>query len=366
MNKKMKSRVSDLTFCVASEPDYGQLVALMSKVLLAGDSLHAEKYNFEKWRWKYFNLPHAQPQIYICKEAETILGYYHCAVYLGKVNGVEKKLGMVQDVGISEAARGKGVFRKLAEYATAQILKSDVNLIYTFPNDKSIHTFLKYNGYSKIETFSTFVLPIKIENIIASKFTFLNIHKVIGTMSDFFYSVKITRLDSNYKIVLNDAVTHEIANLFVEFNSKFKNSLTRSFEYLHWRFEEKPHGKHYFFSAIKDEKLVAAAILSIEDLLGSKAAVILDFAAKSSSDFTQLISTIRKNSSMYFKTVPGMFYTSTSKTNDELFFKCGFLKIPEKINPRALHLLGKNSTENETDILNAENWNFTLSDWDVL
>lgn len=362
----MTSKALGLTFCRAEENDREALIGLMAKVLRDGDSLHADKYNLQKWMWKYFRLPHAAPQIYLCKEGEAILGYYHCPVYVAQLNGIKKKIAMVQDVGVSEAARGKGVFRKLAEYATEQLLKSEVNMIYTFPNGKSIHTFLKYNGYTKIETFSTFILPIKIENIIAAKINFLNIHKVIGVVSDFFYSSKMPSLLPDYKIELNAKLSPEMVDLFLAFNAQFKNALLRDYDYLHWRFEEKPHDNPYFFTATKNGILVAAAIISIEDLLGSKAAVVLDFACKSPIDFAQLMAHLRKNSRVYFKEKLGMFYTSTSNTNNDLFLKSGFLKIPEKINPRALHLLGKNVTENEAEVLAAANWNFTLSDWDVL
>ena len=273
---------------------------------------------------------------------------------------------MVQDVGVSETARGKGVFRKLADYATEQLMKSEVNVIYTFPNGKSIHTFLKYNGYSKIETFSTFVLPIRIENSIASKIKFLNIHKLLGVVSDFVYGLKVPSLNPEYTIHAEEKLNEEMVNLFLQFNAGFKNSLTRNYDYLHWRYEQKPLGQHYFFSAKKQGRIVAIVIISIENLFGSKAAVILDFALDSTAAFAQLIAHIRKKYFLYFDEELALFYTSTSSTNNLIFSKSGFLKIPERLNPRALHLLGKNVTENKQEVLNPGNWNFTLSEWDVL
>lgn len=362
----MESKASGLVFCKAEEKDFIPLVELMSKVLRDGDSLHADKFNLQKWKWKYFELANAAPQIYLCKENEQILGYYHCPIYCCTIAGVPKKIAMVQDVGVSEAARGKGVFKKLADYATHQLLASDIALIYTFPNGNSIHTFLKYNGYTKIETFCTFVLPIKTEEIIASKIRFLNIHKLVGVLSDLFFSFKLPRINLNYKIISEEKLSEEMVQLFHQFNTSFKNSLTRDYNYLNWRFEKKPHGKTYFFTARKESKLVAVAIISIEDLLGSKAAVVLDFACDTKESFSQLVASVRKNTEGFFGQKLGMFYTSVSGTNAKLFSAAGFTKIPEKLNPRALHLLGKNVNGNEREVLNPENWNFTLSDWDVL
>lgn len=362
----MASTALELSYCKAEEKDFEKLIAVMSKVLLDGDSLHADKYDYQKWYWKYYALPNAQPQIYICKEGDSILGYYHCPVYLGKIKGEIKKFAVVQDVGVSEAARGKGVFRKLAEYATEQLMKSEVNVIYTFPNAKSIHTFLKYNGYSKIETFSTFILPVKVENIIAAKIRFLNIHKVIGVASDLIFDAKAASRNSDFIVEKQERITPDMVELYLAFNAQFANALTRDYAYLHWRYEEKPHGKHYFFTIRKGEKPAACVILSVEELLGCKALVILDFAMISTEAFAQLIAVIRKDFRKYFNENIGMLYTSVSNSNSDSFLKSGFVKIPEKFNPRALHLLGKNVSENQTEVLTASNWNFTLSEWDVL
>lgn len=362
----MSSTALELTFCRVEEKDREQLISLLSKVLRDGDSLHADKYDFSKWWWKYYAMPHAEAHIFLCKEGEQILGYYHCPVYKGIMNGEAKKFAMVQDVGVSEAARGKGVFRKLADYATAQLLQSDVSFIYTFPNKKSIHTFIKYNGYRKIETFCTYVLPVSSATILASKMSFAGLHKLVGGFFDLLYALRIPKSKKGYSFFCEEKMNVEMVGVFEQFNRNFKNKLTRDFNYLTWRFEQKPHGKTYFFTAVKDNKTVAVLVVSVEDLLGSKAAVILDFASISTEAFAQLIVHLRKHSAKYFTEKIGLFYTSVSASNSKFFQTSGFVKIPERLNPRALHLLGKNVSANESEVMNAANWNFTLSEWDVL
>lgn len=362
----MSSTALELTFCRVEEKDREQLISLLSKVLLDGDSLHADKYNYAKWWWKYYAMPNAEPHIFICKEGEQILGYYHCPVYLGSLNGEPKNFAMVQDVGVSEAARGKGVFRKLADYATAQLLQSDVSFIYTFPNKKSIHTFIKYNGYQKIETFCTFVLPVSTSTILASKVSFAGLHKLVGGFFDQLYALRIPKSKQGYSFQCEEKITVQMVSVFEQFNKNFKNKLTRDFNYLTWRFEQKPYGITKFFTAVKDNKTVAVLVISVEDLIGSKAAVILDFASVSAEAFAQLIVHVHKNSAKYFDEKIGLFYTSVSSSNSKFFQTSGFVKIPERLNPRALHLLGKNVSANENEVMNAANWNFTLSEWDVL
>ena len=45
--------------------------------------------------------------------------------------------------------------------------------------------------------------------------------------------------------------------------------------------------------------------------------------------------------------------------------KYGFIKIPQKFNPRNLNMLVKNISSNNSLIMNSENWFATLGDWDV-
>jgi N-acetylglutamate synthase-like GNAT family acetyltransferase len=362
----MELKTSALTFCKANPEDYVSLLKLISKVLIDGDSLHAEKYDYEKWFWKYFLLHNAEPRIYICKENQEIIGYYHCPVYAGTINGVAKKFAMVQDVGMSETARGKGVFSQLAIYANDDLKEIGVNFIYTFPNDNSIHTFIKYNGYTKMQALSAFVLPVSFGVLIASKFRFLGIEKMVGKLLDFLYRFKTTKLKTDYTFKKEPKLNQQIIETFEAFGKRFNNSLTRSLSYLKWRYELKPQTKHHFFTASSNGKIVAAVIIGIDNLLGSNAAIILDFASTDDKAFTQLIMAIKKNSKHYFNLEVGLLFTATTKNNDALFLKSGFMKIPEGFNPRPLNLLGKNLTENETEVLNPDNWLVTLSEWDVL
>lgn len=362
----MELKTSALTFCRANPEDFAPLLELISKVLIDGDSLHAEKYDYEKWFWKYFLLHNAEPRIYICKENQEIIGYYHCPIYIGTINGVAKKFAMVQDVGMSEAARGKGVFSQLAVYANEDLKESGVNFIYTFPNDNSIHTFIKYNDYKKMQTLSAFILPVNFGVIIASKFTFLGIEKMVGSVLDFLYQFKIPSQKTGYTFKKEEHLSEAIIETFMVFAKRFNNSLTRSMDYLKWRYEFKPHSKHYFFTASSNDKIVAVVIIGIDNLLGSNAAIILDFAAIDDRAFSQLLVDIRKNCEHYFNLKIGLLFTSTTSNNDILFKQAGFTKIPESLNPRPLNLLGKNITENETEVLNPSNWLVTLSEWDVL
>ena len=52
-------------------------------------------------------------------------------------------------------------------------LVNKVDFIYTFPNRKAIHTYLKYNNYRKVMTLPIYMKIISAENILLKKLNFL-------------------------------------------------------------------------------------------------------------------------------------------------------------------------------------------------
>ncbi len=364
----MEYPTSALTFCKANESDFESLVRCIAKVLIDGNSMHAHTYTMDKWLWKYFRMPHAEPRIYICKQGQEILGYYHCAVYRGVLDGELVKIAMVQDVGMSEVARGKGVFSKLAVYATNDLLHSDIQFSYTFPNEKSIHTFIKYNGYDSIDVLMSFVIPIQFDLILASKFKFFGLEKRMGQLLNRLFSLFIPKVDHRIRVTQSEVLTEQMIDVFLDFNKRFANTLIRDENYLKWRYVDKPQGKYYFFCAYEGTELNAVAIISIEDLLGVKAAVIMDFAIREAQEaaFVQMIVQIRNNDSVFFNESIGLLYSSTIRTNEFVFKKAGFIKIPQRWNPRPLNLLGRSLKSKVKTSMDPLKWNITLSDWDVL
>jgi hypothetical protein len=232
MNSKTESEPSDLIFS-ATESGTGsdELLASIQQILTEGDSHNAGIFNREYWNWQYKELPAKRSGVFTCAFENKIAGYYHAPFYEGQINGEKKLFAMVQDVAVNSELRGKGVFRTLAEYATAQLEVSEANLIYTFPNDKSIHTFLKYNGYQKVCIYDTYLLPVKSSKIIKSRISLAGVEKLIGSAGDIFFK-------RNYKLKPGETVNvlpgfdDSTAAFFDWFSSSFPVSRKRNREYL--------------------------------------------------------------------------------------------------------------------------------------
>lgn len=365
MSSKTESAPLELIFS-ATESGMGseELLGSVRQILTEGDSHNAGIYNREYWDWQYRNLPAKHSGVFTCLIENKIAGYYHAPFYAGQINGKEKLFAMVQDVAVNSVLRGQGVFRKLAEYSTGQLVESGANLIYTYPNDKSIHTFLKYNGYKKVCTYDTYLLPVKSSEIIKSKISLAGIEKLIGSTADIFFRKNYNLEQGESVNILND-FNDETASFFSRFASSFLVSRIRDKEYLNWRYVAKPAVKHFLLILKSESKITAGAIFKWDEIFGVNAALLMDFAFTEEKNLAKLIHYLRKNSKNIFGEQPGLIFTAFCCNRFLKNKKYGFIRIPERMNPRTVNLLVKNITEDESLVTNPANWFATLGDWDV-
>ncbi len=366
-NKAAAAEESELEFRkIDGSFETDELLQRIREILEEGDSHNAASFSKENWIWQYRNLPTNDARIYLCYSENKIVGYYHVPVYEGVVGGKRKNFAMVQDVAVSASMRGRSVFRKLAEFATDDLSKSGINLIYTFPNQKSIRTFLKYNGYQQIYTFDSYILPVNSSAVIKSKAKLFGFENLIGWFADRYFDFRNYKLSENFTVETAQSFDEETTKLFQDFNSEFSCHLNRTRDFLQWRFFEKPVGKHFLITLKKDSTIVASAVFKIDEILDTKTAVLLDFAFKEESHLIQLLHYVRKNNDFLFGEPINMLFTACccrKFLQNKLY---GFIRIPQRFNPRPLNLLVKNFTEDEKEVFEAEKWLALLSDWDVL
>lgn len=346
--------------------DISELLRQIKEILLEGGSHNVASFSEKTWEWQYKNLPTRAARIYICTFDHKIVGYYHVPVYEGVINGKKKVFAMVQDVAISRSMRGRSVFRKLAEFATDDLINSDVNLIYTFPNQKSIHTFLKYNEYKQIYTYDSYLLPLDTSAVIKSKLKLFGFENVIGFLADKYFDFRSHKPTKGFDVKIKNNFDEETSDLFQRFNSQFYCHLNRSADYLQWRFFEKPGEKHFLITLQNDLKTIAAAVFKIDEILGTKTAVVLDYAFESETHFAQLLYFVRKNATSLFDEKISMIFTAFCCDKFLHNKTYGFIKIPRRFNPRPLNLLIRNVTEDEKKVSDHRSWLALLSDWDVL
>ena len=278
MNSKTESAPSALTFCRIKEGEFQEeLHRCIKEILAEGNSHNAEVFSEALWNWQYKNLPTRKSAVYVCLDAGKIAGYYHVSFYDGIIGGEKKKFGMVQDVAVKNYLRGRGIFRQLAEFATKDLMTSGIDLLYTFPNDKSIHTFLKYNGYAQVHVCDSYLLPVKCSEIIKSKIRLAGLENLFGAVADLFFRRNLL-LRQDEKITVKKYCDDDVLLLFEDFSSRFPVYRQRSKEYMKWRFTDKPAAGHVVVSLSDGKGIKAAALFKTDKIFNAAALIILDFA----------------------------------------------------------------------------------------
>ncbi len=344
------------------------LVSEIRNILTEVGAHNVEIYNQAYWDWQYKQLPTGKSYVYAAWDAEKIIGYYHVPVYRCSVNGEEKLIGNIQDVAVNPNYRGFGLFRQLAEFANKDLDQSDVDLIYTFPNDKSIRTFLKYNDFKIVSAVPAYIRPVSSSGILRSKINLLGLEKIAGWFADGFINLLASNPKlAHAKLELITEITDEVEAVFSEYSTQFPNHLIRDKAWLNWRYLKSVRGKHHVLSLREAEKLTAILVLKEDEMLGNPSLLIMDFAFTNGNEnaLLYLINQVRKQpehigSQFNLLFVSGIAPALTS------FKKIGFYQIPAKVNPRVLNLLSRSSSDMKAESIQTENnWLLTLGDWDV-
>lgn len=358
--------MSALQFCNADENLRGALHQRMKEILTETGSHNAHRFSATDWNWQYAQLPSGEAQACLVMSEGIIGGYYHIPYYKGRVDGKPATFAMIQDVAVSPFMRGQGVFRQLAEYANAQI-DQRADVVYTFPNHRSIHTFLKYNQFTQLATLDAFLLPLKSARVIQARKKLLGLEYLAGGLMNAAVRIRKVRLPRETVVVKLDAATPELTALYARHAEHWQTGIDRSAAYLQWRFFDKP-GSQYTCLAVKEgSQLRAAAFFKADTLMGSEALLLMDwaFAPGCETHWLGLIQAVKQSPTTWFEREPALLFTAGMSPGMHQLRRVGFFKVPERLTPRPLHLLVRD-VKTGGQLMARQQWHVTLADWDVL
>lgn len=365
MNKK------EIKLTTLDPQDEIKLMSAIKDIMLENSSHNHEAYDIKFWNWKYKTFPGQRTHVSAgIDENHNILSYYHSVCFPGKYNGQITPYASIQDVAVSNQLRGQGFFAKISAFANQHIDNGKVKISYIFPNHRSIHTYLKYDKYTFVNDLKAYVIPLNIAKLIQSKINLGGIENIFGKLFDIIWKIfsLLSFLPKDYKIEKQESITDEMVRVFEKYSHSFEFGLIKDKAFLDWRFIQKPYQKNHIFT-ISDNKgnTKAVAILKEDEIKGIPCLLLMDFAYtldNGEAYFLQLLSNLRNNHKKHFGGKIGLIFTTLNAQIESKFFKIGFFKIPQKINPRPLNLLIR-SNEGNPQIYNKEKWNVTLCDWDV-
>ena len=324
---------------------------MIEKVKGVLNEVHSHKalvFDTDFWTWQYRDLPTSTARVYAALVNQEIVGYYHVPIYEGLFDGEKKYLAMVQEVAVSREVRRQGVFRKLAEFATEDLLRSGIHLGYTFPNERSIHTFLKYNGYTLVCTLGTYILPVRSGDILRSKMNLFGMDKAAGYFTDLLFSRFSVRRDNAAEVELRQEIDWDIAQVFSAFQKVHRIALLRDEKYLRWRFDRRPSSTHFYLSINDhDKQKLAAAIFKLDEMFDNPVLLLMDYAYLPGKEnyLLQLIQHLKGKGAKEIGKKFNLIVTSGNSKLLPLLRKIGFIRVPEKFNRRPLKLVVRNFSE---------------------
>ena len=95
-----------------------------------------------------------------------------------------------------------------------------LDIIYTFPNKKSIHTFTKYNQFKLIAPLPVYLLPFDISQLLASRY---KIPKILESMFSIFnlaFQILKKKLNQDEKLIELFEIDQQVEDFFIEFGNK--------------------------------------------------------------------------------------------------------------------------------------------------
>ena len=357
-----------LTFSRIEPEDQGILLDEIRNILREVGAHNVEIYNDRYWDWQYNELPTGISFVYAAWDGKRLIGYFHVPVYRCLIDGQQMLIGNVQDVAVNPDFRRMGVFRGLSEFANQDIDKTEVDLLYTFPNENSIRTFVFHNKFTSICKLPSYLRPVDTARILQQKIRLFGLERILGLIVD----LVLNR--SSKSISLEDVsverfteVDESIESVFHEYSKQFSNHIIRDSAWLEWRYFRSARGRHEIVGLRESGQLTAIVVLKEERVMGNPSCVVMDFAyidGKKTS-LLYLLQDICRNPKVAGSNFNLMYISGVSPFLSDLR-QLGFIKIPKYANPRVLNLLARSSNQfSDDDLFQKDNWLITLGDWDV-
>jgi hypothetical protein len=225
--------------------DEGRVVALVQEDI--GSRKIGAIFNEASWKWKYANNYGGFYPNWIClAESELyngIVGHYTVIPVYLEVNRHELFCAQSVNTLTRKECRGQGIFVGLAKQCYEQLERCGISVVYGYPNDSSYPGFITKLGWSNVFRVKDMVYFLNLNKISALKFK----NRVLRALGEYFLLAKSgyhTRdnkeASGSYDIKENCTFTTEHAQIATLLRNRYSCFVSRSLEYLAWRYCKDP------------------------------------------------------------------------------------------------------------------------------
>ncbi len=312
------------------------------------------------------NLPGIQSICYAVTNGKEIAAIY---TYLPvKLKLMDEKVIAMQsfDTLTDYRHRGRGLFIKLASRLEKEESEKQIELVYGFANENSVHGFINKLGFTYFGDVPFLIKPFRIGYFI-KKIFFKRTPEIVES---------VCLIDAPQKLTLkNNIIIEEFKKFDEDYDKLWEKikidipiGINRDSEYMNWRYVEKPGENYKLYGLYKNRVLEAIIIFALKNKHDGKIGYLMEIlhAPESEKEGLQLLkfgnTILRRN-----KADLTLAWCLPHSYNYSCHKRSGFYKFPEKFRPLKLSMIVKKlNTVREKEIYNIKNWFFSYSDSDTV
>ena len=358
--------MADIVVRLMVPADQERLLAKVRNILSETGANKAPIFSKELWEWQCYS-PEFETFVTIAEDGPDIVGWYHLVSRAMRVDGQPRVMVLLQDLGVLPEYRRHGLFNRIAQVSMDECTHRVWDITYSFPNHRSFPGLIKYQGYSHVGNAPLRVRPLAPGEMLAARLPVKGLWRLIGRAGMAIYDL-LFPLRTPHEVRVEE-VTHfseEVDAVSNEFLGRVRVGCMRSAAFLNWRYLAKPTHEYRAWGARRADALTAFLITRRASMFGTDCMVIMDLGCRDGAE-NDLLALIAAR--LGAERQAGAILAVTMGTHP--FFsqlgRLGYVRIPDRINPRPLRFVARAHTDRVGDEITVmSNWLTTPGDWDVL
>lgn len=352
----------------AGPADYDMVRRCMDEVFRETGAQKTQVFDRALWEWQY--LQTELPSLIVVAEADGALcGYYHALRFRMRFRGQPALGAVVQDVGTLSAYRHQGVFRAMGGFALERLRADGVDLVYTLPSPKgrSLPSFVRNHHYAIVGWVPVYLAPLDLGALLASRLRLGAPARWLGRLLRPFVravTLRTPALKPGEEAVRIDPLDDRLEPLVRDFARGRAVGLERNLRYLRWRFLDKPTRDYTVWALARAGRAAAYVVTRPATLFDTRCTMFMDFGCLAGED-AALRRLIRARLEADEREGAVLGVTMGLHPQIDELGKVGFLRIPDRFNPRPFNLVVRQLAQNGPELFDPSAWHITLADWDV-
>lgn len=261
--------------------------------------------------------------------------------------------------------RSRGLFIKLASKIEKEESLKNNELVYGFPNENSVHGFVKKLGFTYFGEVPILIKPFRISYF----FNKILKRKQAGMpQSNCGMLIPQPKLKGHVEIKEISEFDEAYDELYNAISPQIKIGVNRNAAYMNWRYIAKPYEIYARYGLYENNQLCGVVVFTLKNKHGGKIGYLMEllYDPKNEKAGNHLLkfcsSTLKKNDADLV-----LAWCFDHSFNSACIRKNGYYKFPEKFRPQKLGFITKTlNSKNAKDIYNLKNWYISYSDSDTV